>query len=322
MIRSAISGCGAISRVHITALKKRDDTVICAVCDNNPEAAQKLLDEMEISCKIYTDYDEMLEKEKLDFVHICTPHFLHVPQSIKALEHGINVLCEKPICMNIREFEMLEEAEKKSSAELCVCFQNRFLKANTYLQSLIDSKEYGELLGMRGIVSWDRHGDYYTKSSWRGKKGTEGGSVLMNQAIHTLDLMVKFGGKVLSSEGSCANHHMKGVNDTEDTAEMYIKFQNGAVGIFYATTAYIASLPITLDVSFEKTRFTLEGSRLLMKGEEIIPKDDGGIVGKAVWGTGHEKLIEKYYTERKSPVPLSSVKDTMTTIWNIYKQNQ
>ena len=122
----AIVGCGTISTNHLNAVKALENVKVVALCDVKRERAEAAAGKFELDAAIYTDYAEMLAKEELDSVHICTPHYLHAPMTIAALEKNINVFLEKPICISREEITMLIEAEKKSSGKVCVCFQNRF----------------------------------------------------------------------------------------------------------------------------------------------------------------------------------------------------
>ena len=130
-MKTAIIGMGVISKVHRSVLSEQNKNIV-AVCDVKAEKASDLP-----NVPFYTDYKEMLEKEKPDVVHICTPHYLHAEMVIYALEHNINVLCEKPLCMKKEEIARILEAEEKSSAQLGVCFQNRYKYCNAYVKEFL-----------------------------------------------------------------------------------------------------------------------------------------------------------------------------------------
>ena len=125
-MRSAIIGLGTIGRVHAELLASRGEEIV-ALCDIDPRAAQNAKEKWAKSAVIYSDYKEMLTKEMPDVVHICTPHYLHADMVVFALGKNINVLCEKPLCMNREEIDAILKAEENSKAQLAVCFQNRFL---------------------------------------------------------------------------------------------------------------------------------------------------------------------------------------------------
>ena len=186
----ALVGCGSVSPNHFYALELLKNVTIVAICDKIAEKAEACNAKYGLTANIYTDYDEMLEKEELDAVHIMTPHFLHAPMTIKALEKNINVFLEKPMCINHKEICDMISAEKKSKAKVCVCFQNRFVTAVTKAKEIVDSD--GGAISAFGSVFWERTEEYYTGSDWRGSYATEGGGVMINQAIHTIDLICQF----------------------------------------------------------------------------------------------------------------------------------
>ena len=133
-----------------------------------------------------------------------------------AAEKGIHVFTEKPPVMDRAQwadFQALEHAPVRVG----VCFQNRYNASVQLLRRLLDSGRPGKLLGARAFVTWKREAPYYTESGWRGSLATEGGGVLINQSIHTMDLLVQFLGRPRQVEASIANHHLKGVKDVEDT---------------------------------------------------------------------------------------------------------
>ena len=121
-MKVAVIGCGGISSMHLRALKDNPDTDIVAVADIKPERADKAA--AEYGAKAYYDFDELLNNEEVDSVHICTPHYLHTDMAIKALNKGINVLTEKPCSVSADEVEALRRAQKESGKQVGVCFQN------------------------------------------------------------------------------------------------------------------------------------------------------------------------------------------------------
>ena len=130
-MKGAIIGLGVIAEVHIEVLKNLKIDV-CCVCDIDRDKAEKFVAQHKISSKIYTDYKEMLDLEKVDVVHICTPHYLHADMVIELLGRNINVLCEKPLCIKKSDIPRILEAERSSSATLGVCHQNRYKGSVVY----------------------------------------------------------------------------------------------------------------------------------------------------------------------------------------------
>ena len=166
-LRAAIVGCGTVSANHIAAINDCDKAELVALCDINTDKARTSAEKYGLSVGIYESYEEMLEKEAIDVIHIATPHYLHVPMAIAALERNINVFLEKPMAISKEEIEALLEAEKKSSAKLTVCFQNRFNSTTVIAKQIAD--EDGGALECYASVFWQRNEKYYTESGWRGK---------------------------------------------------------------------------------------------------------------------------------------------------------
>lgn len=288
----AIIGCGAIAHTHADVIKHLGFDV-AAVCDCKKEKAELFKEKNMLSCAVYTDYLKMLDEVKPDGVHICTPHFEHAEMAIAALDRNINVLCEKPVCISDEQYRALKEAENRSAAQLGVCFQNRYLETNEKLKMLADTE------GAKGIfaaVAWERGEKYYTGTDWRGRKKTEGGGVMMNQAIHTLDLALWMLGKPKSIIGSVVNNHLRGVIDEEDTAQFMIDFENGARATFYATTANAANTPVIISLVTGKNHYTSFGNKLFdNSGNPIAVNEKTNIIAKDYWGNGHLHLIRDFY---------------------------
>ncbi|HRT82954.1 MAG TPA: Gfo/Idh/MocA family oxidoreductase, partial [Oscillospiraceae bacterium] len=254
-----------------------------------------------------TDFDEMLKGEKPDVLHICTPHYLHTPMALKALELGIHVLIEKPCSVTRGELALLRQAQEETGLKVGTCFQNRYNKSSIRLRELLADGEGGKLLGMRGFVTWSR-GEAYYSDDWHGTLEKECGGVLINQAIHTLDLMQNAGGGVKSVVGHISNDHLKGVIEVEDTASALMEFNNGANGIFYATLAHTDDAPIMVDFIFEEYTLRLEGDNLYKLGpcgelEALEQAGENRLFGKACWGSGHTALIDDFYDSIRNDRP-------------------
>ncbi len=296
-LKSVIIGCGAISHTHINSINGNKLGKIVAVCDKDAEIAKKA--SAEAGCdKYYTDYKKMLDETEADVVHICTPHFLHAEMAIYALEHGFHVYLEKPCALNPTEAKTIEEASKRTGKKVCVSFQNRLVKTTATAKNISESGKYGKLIGMKGLVTWQRGGAYYTESDWRGNWDTEGGGVLMNQSIHTLDLLHYFGGEVEKVEGSVALRKNKGDIEVEDTAEATIWFKNGVTAIFYATNCHVVTTPAELELVFEKGSLLISDDILYEKIDgrfREVTENTGIAIGKSVWGSGHIAMISNFY---------------------------
>lgn len=319
---TAVVGCGAIAPNHLFALKENPSVRVVALVDPITERAEALRAQYAPDARIYADYTEMLDREHPDAVHICTPHHLHADMAIAALERDIHVYLEKPMCRTREEIPRLLAAAKKSRARITVSFQNR-MNPSTLAAMRIAEEDGGVLRGY-GSVFWDRGGAYYTESDWRGRYATEGGGVLINQAIHTLDLLCLFLGRPTSVIATVANHHLKGVIETEDSAEGIITFADGGQGGFYATTSYRGGCETT--VFLETAHHTLEirSPYLYLDRERVdIPSTLPFPVGKECYGAGHKTMIDAFYRALAEgsdvPVPPSEAQYALRILLAAYR---
>ena len=140
-----------------------------------------------------------------------------------------------------------------------------FYKTTKMIDSLIADGSIGKLKGGRAFVTWRRDEDYYGKSEWKGKKQTEGGGVLINQAIHTLDLLVKYFGKPEKIRSTMSNHHLENIIDVEDTVEAYMEFAGEPRAVFYASNAYTYDAGIFLELHGEDGTISLNGTDIILK---------------------------------------------------------
>ncbi|WP_097003166.1 Gfo/Idh/MocA family protein [Lacrimispora amygdalina] len=332
MVRVGVIGCGNIGRVHSLVLKELKEVRLCAMADIRIERAQEF-------CRQYTEgkghayesIEEMLEKEELDGVHICTPHYCHVPMAVMALEKGVHVFMEKPPAISRDQFEQLKEASINSSGRLGICFQNRYNETTGKVSELIEEGRIGAIRGGRAFVTWHRDASYYTESGWRGRLDTEGGGALMNQSIHALDLLLHWLGKPVRTEASMRNHHLSGIVEVEDTLEAYMEFTQGKEPVrasFYATTAYVNDAPVLIELAGERGFIRVEGDTVTCQeaGDTetfIWRSPKGRVPGKAYWGSGHEACIHDFYdcvnTGKVFRNDLESVRLTFDTMMDIYE---
>lgn len=290
----ALIGCGSISKNHLAALKALDFVNVVALCDVKADKAEARKEEFGLDSRIYTDYNKLLECEELDAVHIATPHFLHAEMAINALERDINVYLEKPMAISLSEIEKILAAEKNSKARITVSFQTRFNPATIEAMKIAEAD--GGVVSGYGSVFWERGEKYYTESGWRGSMTTEGGGVMINQAIHTIDLLCFFLGKPQKVCATIANHHLKGIIDVEDSCEGLILFDEGKQANFYATTAFKGYNATSLFLLTKNHKIEIRDSRLYVDGQHIKEGNDHeNFVSKACYGNGHFTMIAKFY---------------------------
>jgi len=327
-MRSAIVGCGGIANVHAYNISNLENNNIVAFADIKIERAEKFVEVYGNSeSKAYQSLEEMLSKEQIDVLHICTPHYLHVPMAIYAAEHKVNVFMEKPVAISKEQFIKLKAV--KNNVKIGVCFQNRYNKNVQKIHEILKNGKAGKILGARAFITWDRGEKYYTESGWRGTLKMEGGGVLINQAIHTLDLLVYFLGNPVAVEGTIINHHLKEIIEVEDTAEAYIQFGD-VTASFYATNAYSMNSPVLLELNCENMVIRMEGTEVICiypdDKKEIIAFNQQQVVGKNYWGIGHAPCINDYYdcleNNKSFPIGIEEAYKAIQLMLGIYESSK
>ena len=316
MLNVALIGFGGIAQAHkngYATMEKLGKARLVAVCDIRKEAFEKTVEinlktenkNTDIAFQCYTDLEEMLRNEKIDLIDICVPSYLHREISVKMLERGYNVLCEKPMALNSEDCTAMLEAEKKSRAQLGVCQQNRFEPNMIWLMDFI--KEHGFKSGV-GLVSWKRDEAYYRSGAWRGTILEEGGGVMINQALHTLDLLMHICGMPTHATAHISNDFHKDYIEVEDTAVAHFEMEDGTRYHFYATNNATADLPVQLQFVTKDNKKVFATNDIITVDDELVTVAEkeslaGHMVGKAVWGTGHAVLINDFYRCIEENVP-------------------
>ncbi len=321
LLHAAIIGCGAIASVHACALALMQDVELTACADLKFERAQKLA--AENGANAYASMEELLDNHHIDVVHLCTPHHLHAPMAALAASHGIHVFTEKPPVIDREQW--LSLVNTAEAVQVGVCFQNRYNGSVQKIKELLKSGNLGKVLGARAFVTWSRGKEYYTQSGWRGCLKTEGGGVLINQAIHTLDLLVYLLGKPEHVASSTANRHLQGVIEVEDTVEAYMTI-HGAPVLFYATNAYCANSPVLVEIECENAIMRMEKDVLTLHmntgKEERFEYQHNLSLSRDYWGAAHVPCIRAYYDalleSKPVPIGLEQVKDSVDTMLKIY----
>lgn len=308
-IRVGIIGCGRISRFHGMPAAAQPNVSLCAVCDLKPDRAKAMAklfssDGKGTGIKTYKDYVEMIKKEKLDVVHICLPHYLHAPVAIAAMKLGCDVLTEKPMAISMEQGIEMVKTAKACKRRLGVIFQNRYNAGSQLIRQCLDSGRLGKVLAAKCNVTWYRPAEYYTESDWKGTWEKEGGGCIIDQAIHTLDLMCWFCGYDIDTiDCTMANRSHKGTIEVEDCADGLITFKNGVRGAFWAMNYYNQDSDVEVELS-------CENGKAVMKAESaVITLNDGRTFsaspdpsqsfnfggGPSYWGASHVKEITDFY---------------------------
>jgi UDP-N-acetyl-2-amino-2-deoxyglucuronate dehydrogenase len=310
-----IIGCGGIAQIHRQALAACEAVRVSAVCDVVAERAQAMAqtimreDANNGPVQVYTDWHAMVASGEVESVHLCTPHWLHAPMAIEAMQAGCHVLTEKPMAITESDARNMIRVSGQTGRRLGVCFQNRYNSTSTAMREALASGRTGKVTGGRAFVTWKRDRDYYMSGSWRGSWKEEGGGVMINQAIHTLDLLQWMLGTPETVRGTWHTRQLGDVIEVEDTAEAFIRFADGVNGLFYATNAYCSDAPVMVEVVCEHAVMRLDGGLTIQYGDGetvTVGEQDTATGEKAYWGCGHKALILDWYDRMRTnePFPL------------------
>ena len=227
-----IIGYGAIGDKHAKVIGRLEDAKLVAIATRNEEKAQKAA--RQFGCAYFTDYKEMLKRDDIDIVSICTPAALHLQMALDAAAAGKHCIVEKPIEINAERSERMIEAFDKRGLTLSVIFQHRFDKSSQLIKEAIDRQAFGKLNYGTAKTIWFRDENYYRATPWRGNWAGDGGGALMNQAIHSIDLLQYFMGPVEAVCGTCDTLYHE--IEAEDIGVALLRFKSGAVGVIEGTT--------------------------------------------------------------------------------------
>ncbi len=266
-------GSGNISETHARAARSIPGAQIAAIYGTNPQTVARLATEHH--AKPYTDFAAFLAHKPLDLVILGTPSGLHAQQGIAAAQHGLHVLTEKPIDITTKNADALIAATDTANVKLAVIFQDRLKPNIQRLKQWLDRGLLGKPLLVDARVKWYRPPDYYSGSKWRGTFALDGGGALINQAIHTVDLLLWLLGDVARVQASTATVLHK--IEAEDTAVANLEFASGAVGTLLATTAAYPGYARRLEITGTEGTVILEHDRIVAADLRNPPPDFAGI---------------------------------------------
>ena len=309
---------------------------VAAVCDLVKSKAEGLSLRYGIP-HIFTDYRKMLDSSAIDAVSVCTDHGSHALISLDALAAGKHVICEKALSANRKDLGLMVAAESRyKDLVFSGVFQHRFESWYNYLRGIIKSGVFGRLLTINlNVLCW-RSADYYAADEWRGTWSKEGGAVLINQAIHFIDLLGWMSGGVESISGSYANLTHLSI-ECEDVASASLIYKNGAVGALTATS----SSPLEWEpvLSFNGTSGSLDlcnseirrinfrdkslESQITREYAEIKQNDRELTLSKAYYGNGHPRQLANFISairrEEELRVPVHSAAHAVDIVLSVYE---
>lgn len=286
-----------IGKVHAEAINSIPTANVVAVYGRNESRATELAEKYGASA--YTDYAAFLAHPGLDVVNICSPSGLHLDHGQAAAAAGKHVLVEKPIEINLERADALIAACEQANVKLGVIFQSRFLPAVQKIKAAMDTGKLGKLILGDAYVKWYRAPEYYAEGSWHGKLALDGGGALINQAIHTVDLLRWMMGPVTAAQAMKKALRYPHI-EAEDTLVGNVQFQNGALGAIVATTSVKPGFKRRLEISGERGTIVLDGDEITVweidgeasAAESAEQLTDGSSNPAAISTEGHRRQIE------------------------------
>ncbi len=295
-----ILGCGNVSKVHAEAVRRVPGLRLVSVCSRSQESAARLASAYGVPA--YSDLEEFFADSALKAVAICTPNGTHGELGRAAAIVGRHVLVEKPIDVNLEAADALIRACAQSGVRLGVSLQSRFLDAPRALKTAVEQGRLGKPIMASAYVKWFRNDDYYAVAPWRGSLHLDGGGALINQAVHTVDLLQWIAGPVAevhARSGTLLHPQMEG----EDTLVATLRFRNGSLGVIEAATSVYPGFKRRIELSGSEGSAVLDGDRIsvwsLRDGSaNPIPAaselSDGSSNPMAIDCEGHRRVMEDF----------------------------
>jgi predicted dehydrogenase len=254
-VRFGLVGSGNVARLHGRALASARGAKLVAVGGRNAASTSALAQELGIAAAL--DVDDLIARKDVDAVIVCTPSGTHAELGIRAARAGKHVLVEKPIDVTLERARALIGACREARVRLGVVFQNRFLAPVALVRRALDGGRLGRVLLANGYVKWFRGHGYYEGAPWRGTRALDGGGALMNQAIHTVDLVHHLAGPVAAVSGFTATLRHK--IECEDAAVANLRLVSGGLGTLEATTSVWPGFARRLELHGEKGSVVIDG---------------------------------------------------------------
>ncbi|MCI8888284.1 MAG: Gfo/Idh/MocA family oxidoreductase [Hungatella sp.] len=331
-MRYALIGCGRISPNHIAAAKNNNLDIV-AIADIVRENAEDKVIKFDLkNIHIYTNYKEMLEKEKPELVAIATESGKHAQIALDCLDYECNLIIEKPIALSLEDAELIVKKGQEKGVKICACHQNRFNKSIQEIKHAVDKRRFGRLLYGTAHIRWARDHEYYDRALWRGTWEQDGGA-LMNQCIHNIDLLRWIMGDEVESVFGMTDRLVHPYIEAEDLGIALVKFKNGSYGMIEGTTdVFPKNLEETLYIFGEKGTVKAGGEAVNIIEEwrfsdyfdeaEIVKRECSEIPPN-IYGFGHSKLYKNVIAaiegKEKLVVDAEAGKRALELVLAIYK---
>ncbi|MBB6453296.1 putative dehydrogenase [Salirhabdus euzebyi] len=245
MLNFAIVGCGHVAKKHVQAINNSEGARLYALCDANANQLQQFGSTYDIK-HLFTSFEKLLDQQEIDIISICTPSGTHRKLAIQAANAKKHIVLEKPMALTLTDADAILKACDENDVKLTVVHPNRFRPAVVALKQAIQENKFGTISYVNATLRWNRNQAYYDQASWRGTKEQDGG-VLMNQAIHNLDLLLWLIGDVEQVQ-AYMDTRIRNI-EAEDVATAILRFKDGMLGVIEATsTIYPKNLEESISI--------------------------------------------------------------------------
>lgn len=255
----AIIGTGGIAGIHALAIAAIENATLLGAYSQTKSKAEAF--GKQYQCAVYDSLDDLLQLDGLDIVCICTPSGAHMEPALKSIEAGKHCFIEKPLEVSIEKSDRIIAAAKAKGVTVAVVYPTRFYDVSRELKAAIDEGRFGKMALGSAYVKWSRTEAYYDSAAWRGTWELDGGGALMNQAIHSVDMLQWCMGPVESVQALTANIRHKNI-EVEDTTVAVLKFVNGALGTIECSTAVYPGVFKQLDIMGTSGTVVLEDNHI------------------------------------------------------------
>jgi predicted dehydrogenase len=267
-----IIGAGVISHVHAKAISEIPNSRLVGIHGTNEEKVAAFSDRH--GCTAFATLDAMLQHPDIDIVCICTPSGAHLEPALEAIRAGKHCLIEKPLEITLERCDAIINAAYKAGVQVAVIFPSRFYEAASQLKNTLEAGRFGDIVLGDAYVKWHRTDAYYRSAAWRGTWQLDGGGALMNQGIHSVDLLQWYMGPVESVQAFVANRKHQTI-EVEDTVVASLRFASGALGSIEASTAlWPGSLKQIEILGTEGSAVLQESDLIKWDFRQALPEDE------------------------------------------------
>ena len=330
-----IVGCGVIAPWHAESVRRCPDAELVAVCDVDEPKGKAFAEKYGVAfCK---DHRELVAREDIDVISVCTPSGLHGEVTIAAAEAGVHVLCEKPLEVTKEKMDAMIKACRERGVKLGCLFQRRTYRASQMARKAVEEGKLGKLVLADAYLKYYRSQKYYDSAGWRGTWALDGGGALMNQGVHGVDLLLWLVGEPVVSAYAKADHLVRDI-EVEDTAVALLTFRSGAYGVIEGTTSVNPGEPTRIMLHGKLGTITIEESKIVRwatttgqddlaedreveveEGEEERAMQDPTAIGMA----GHIALVKDMaravIEDREPMIPGEDARKAVDLILAIYE---